>query len=162
MTMSFNGLLFEDLNQRLKNLSELLSIPAKSKDPGINCINQEARIYGFLTCHNTMNDLLVSIYEGSDLGKKENANPKNAPGEVLSWMLSEKMITKDQVVLVAQQYDVASLLAYDSSWLSGPEDKKMFLDMVNKLPRYYYVMNTFVQSFSKRLVFYKEKSNETR
>ena len=154
--MSFNGVLFEDLSQRLKQLSKLFSIPVKSKDVGIACMNQEARIYSFLTCHNKLNDLLKSIYDESDLSKKENANPKNAPSEVLSWMLSEKMIDKDQVVAIAQQYDAASLLTYDKAWLMQSEDVKLFQEMVKKLPRYYYGMNNFVLSFSKRLVLYKK------
>ncbi len=156
MNISFNGVLFEDLNQRVKNLGELFSIPAKSKDPGIARMNEEARIYAFLACHNTLHNLLRGIYDQSDLSKQEHTNPNNAPGEVLSWMLSEKTIDKDQVVAIAQQYDIANLLTYDSSWLIQPEDKKLFKDMVNKLPRSHYVMNSFVLSFSKRITLYKE------
>lgn len=156
MTMSFNGMLFEDLSLRLKMLNNLFSIPAKSKDSAISRMNDEARIHAFLTCHNTLNDLLRSIYDESELSKKEKADPKNAPGEVLSWMLKEKMIDKDQIVVIAQQYDAAGLLTYDSAWLLQAEDKKVFQDMVKKLPRYYYGMNTFVLSLSKRVMFSKK------
>ncbi len=158
MNMTFNGMLFEDLTQRLQQLSNLLSIRSKSKDKAATLMEQEARIYSFMSCHTLLNKLFVSIFEESELTKKPNANTKNAPGEVLTWMLSQKMVTKEQIAAIAQQYEAARLLTYDGAWLINKEDQQVFKDMVKKIPRYYYGMNTFVLGFSKRLVFYKEKT----
>ena len=152
MKMSFNGILFEDLNQRLKHLGKLLSIRTSTKDDGTKLMEQEARIHAFMTCHTTLNNLFRSIYEDSELSKKPKANPKNAPGEVLTMMLKEKVVTKEQVGFIAQQYEVAGLLTYDDAWLLQPEDRKAFKGMVQKIPRYYYGMNMFVANLSKRLI----------
>lgn len=157
--MSFNGMLFEDLTQRLKQLSELLSISVKTKDAGVASMHQEARLYMFLACHTTLNDLLKSIYEESGLVKKEGADPRNAPGEVLTWMLKEKMVDKQQVMAMAEQYEAAGLLSYDGAWLTTPEDQKVFQDTIKKIPRFYYGMNSFVVNFSKRIVFYQKGQN---
>ena len=160
--MSFNGVLFEDLRQQLKQLDELLRVPVKSKDTGKALLYQEARVYMFLQCHTRLDDLFKSIYTGSELSKREGSDPKNAPGEVLTWLIKEKMTDKEQATGIVQQYEAASLLAYDSAWLSYAEDKKVYQDFVQHIPRYYYKMNTFVMHFSQRITLHKKEKHAER
>ncbi len=156
MTMTFNGVLFQDLKMYLKRLSELLSIPAKAKDPNVSLMQQEARIHAFMACHYVLNSLLKDIYDQSDMSKKEGANPQNAPGEVLMWLLNQKLLSTEHVKAIAQQYEAVGVLSFDSSWLLH-EDKKVYRKMLDTIPRYHYGMHTFVVHLAKNIVFYREK-----
>jgi hypothetical protein len=152
MIMSFNGVLLEDLSLRVKQLGDLFTIQVKTKDSSIFQMHQEARIYMFLQSYYKLNDLLISIYEGLELSKQEGSDQKNAAGEALTLMIKEKMINKEQAVALVHLYDAAALLTFDRGWLSSGEDEKVFQDLAQRIPRYYYAMNTFVGNFSKHIV----------
>ncbi len=154
MKLMFDGLLFEDLNQRLKVLGELFSskIP-RTKDAQVSMMVQEARVHSFLHCHKTFADFLHSIYEKSDISKKEGTDPKNSIGEVLTQFYKEGALTKVQVGDFAEQFDSATLLSYDTPWLTEEADKKFYQQRYAKISRYYYMMSTFAGDLSKKVAF---------
>ncbi len=155
MNMMFNARIFEDLSQNLAVLGEMFSaqVPRKSKDPLINLTIQEARLHAFMTSHTSFGDLLRSIYEQSDISKKEGSDPKNAAGEVLTWLYRQRTLTAQQVTAFAEQFESATVLSYDSGWLEHPEEKKLFNERYAKISRYHYMMNIFVGALTKKVSF---------
>lgn len=153
--------IFEDWNQRLALFGEHFSsrVPRNSKDPLINRLILEARLHAFLTCHTTLSEFLQDIYKDAYFSGKPGSNPKNAVGEVLTWMYQEKMLTAEDLNDFAEQFDSAMLFSYDRAWLDTPLKIELFDERCKKLSRYYYRMSTFCGMLTQRLVIKKEREN---
>ena len=164
MNMMFDARIFEDLSQNLSALGEQFSTsaPRASKDAQVNLMISEARLYAFMTCHSSLSNLLRDIYDKSEISKKEGSDPKNAIGEVLTWFYKERMLTKDQVTTLIEQFDSAPVLSYDSAWLPLPEEKKIFNERYSKISRYYYIMSTFIGALSKKVTFINRRSDDKK
>lgn len=154
MNMSFNGLMFHELSQRLTLLGEQFTIRSTSKDPIIRTMKQEAQIYLFVICHTMFADLLESIYERSftEKMKKESAD-SDVPGAVLTLMYREGLVSQEQIVQFAEQYKSAQILSLDGTCFLKPDEKKFFQERTTKISRHYYTMSTFVADFSKGVSF---------
>lgn len=163
MKLQFNARIFEDLLQRLSLLGDLFgsSYPQKSKDLLVSTVIQEARVHTFLSCHTTFSDLLMSIYEQSDISKREKSDPNNALGEVLFWFSREKAVTQVQLNSFSEQFKAASLLSYDQEWLTEPDDRKQFDAYAARISHYHYTMNQFMSSLSQRVSFVRSKNTQT-
>ncbi len=161
MYMKFDARLFEDLSQYLKVLDKQFSseVP-RTKDQKIQLVLDEARLYAFMMCHNTFNELLRSMYDQSPLSKKEGSSPKNAVGEVLTELVKESALTKKEASIFVEQFDSANLLSFDGAWFLKPEEQKMFASHVKKISRYYYAMSTLLSYLTKKMaIIPEEKKN---
>ena len=161
MNMMFNARIFEDLSQNLLVLGEQFGsqVPRKVQDPLVQRMIDEARLHTFITCHTDLSNLLQSIYEKSDISKKEGSDPKNAVGEVLTWFYREGILTRKQLSDFVEQFESAALLSYDMSWLDTPEEQKLFRERCAKIARYHYMMNTFVGLLTQRVSFTTRRPN---
>lgn len=162
MNMMFDARLFEDLNQQIPVLGELFSTKVpRSKDPQVNRMVSEARLYAFMSCHTTLSNLLRSIYDKSDMNKKEGSDPKNAIGEVLTGFYRNGVLSRDQISVFIDQFDAAPILSYDRTWLPGAAEQKLFQERYNKISRYYYAMSSFIAALSKKVSFMSRRPHDT-
>ncbi len=156
----FDGLLYEDLTKRLTVLGGQFGAAQRpSKNPKVNLLVREARIYSFLAAHHAFSDFLRSMYAQSDFGNKEKTDPRNILGEVVTWLFRHKIITHEQAQSIVEQFESATILSYDVTWFKEKEERQLFSDRYAKLSRYYTTMSTVMSELSKGMTFTKGAAN---
>lgn len=150
--------LFEDWNYKLARFGEHFgaAAPRASKDAAIQRMVLEARLHAFVMCHAAFGDLLLTMYEQSDLSKKEGSDSDNAIGELLTWMHKQRMVSMEELRDIADQFDSWRLFSYEKEWLETAEAQHLFDERCKKLSRYYHRMSTVSGMLAQRLVVSKE------